>query len=241
MLKKIKSLIYENRQLHKENLLQLKELEWAHVYHDSIRGKEWLGKLPLNIGRWAGNYSFFYVLNRILSDYKPNSILEFGLGESSKFVSAYLENELLKSKHQIIEQDENWHQSFNDRFQLSERSRVAINVLVKKNIDNHDVNSYSGLKEFINQKKFDLYIIDGPFGSKHYSRYDIVELAKGFAKNDEFIIIIDDYQRIGEKETVHELLKLFKEKDITTYWGEYSGNKTVGVLGTKKYKNVKSF
>ena len=35
----------------KENLLQTKELEWAHIYHDSIRGKEWLENLPLNVGR----------------------------------------------------------------------------------------------------------------------------------------------------------------------------------------------
>lgn len=239
MLKKIKLLIYENRQSHKENLLQLKELEWAHVYHDSIRGKEWLGKLPLNIGRWAGNYSFFYVLNRILNDFQPSSILEFGLGESSKFVSAYLENELVKASHLIIEQDNNWYKNFKNRFQLSSRSNVKICPLYKRSILNYEVNSYTGIREVITQN-FDLYIVDGPFGSKHYSRYDIVELAKNFVNDQEFIILIDDYQRVGEKETVHELLKLFKEKEITTYWGEYSGNKSVGVIGTEKYKSVKS-
>ena len=171
--------------------------------------------------------------------YKPKHILEFGLGESSKFVSAFLENELINSKHLIIEQDENWHQSFNDRFQLSLRSKVTICPLYKRKVFNYDVNSYTGIEEIINQK-FDLYIVDGPFGSKHYSRYDIVELAKDFTKNDEFIIIIDDCQRIGEKETAQELLKLFKEKDITIYWKEYSGNKSVGVLVTEKYKSIKS-
>jgi hypothetical protein len=240
MLKRIKSIIRENRQLHKENLLQLKELEWAHVYHDSIKGKDWLENLPLNIGRWAGNYSFFYVLNRILSDFRPKHILEFGLGESSKFVSAFLENELLNSKHQIIEQDLKWHDSFKDKFQLSPRSKVAICPLYKRSILNYEVNSYKGLKEIVKQKS-DLYIVDGPLGSKHYSRYDIVELATTCNKNDEFIIIIDDYQRIGEKETVQELLRLFKEKDITIYFGEYSGNKSVCVLGTKKYKSIQSF
>ena len=239
MLKRIKSIIRENRQMHKEHLLQLKELEWAHVYHDSIRGKEWLENLSLNIGRWAGNYSFFYVLNRILSDFKPEHILEFGLGESSKFVSAFLDNELLNSNHLIIEQDIKWHGSFKDKFQLSPRSKVAICPLYKKNILNYEVNSYEGLKEVV-KKKYDLYIVDGPFGSMHYSRYDIVELATAFTKNDEFIIVIDDYQRIGEKETVQELLRLFKEKDIIIYFGEYSGNKSVCVLGTEKYKNIKS-
>lgn len=238
-LNRLKKLIHENRILHKRNYLQLKELEWAHVYHDSIRGKKWLEKLPLNIGRWAGNYSFFYVLNRILSDYKPESILEFGLGESSKFVSMFLENQLLNSNHHIIEQDGNWYQNFKYNFQLSSRSMVTICPLIKKTVLTHEVNSYDGLKEVIN-RKYDLYIVDGPFGSQHYSRYDIVEVAKKKTFNDEFIILIDDYQRVGEKETVDELMNVFKAKKIQIYRGVYEGNKSVCVLVTEKYKFLQS-
>lgn len=239
MFKRIRFLIRENRKLHKNNLLQLKELEWAHVYHDSIRGKDWLEKTPLNIGRWAGNYAFFYVLNRILNDCKPKRILEFGLGESSKFVSAYLENVLTKSKHLIIEQDINWFKSFKDIFQLSMRSRVVICPLIKKNIHNFEVNCFEDLTNHINQK-YDLYIVDGPFGSKHYSRYDIVTLAKNFDIIDEFIIVIDDFQREGEQETVKELLSVFKGKGLTIYQGIYTGNKSVCVITTEKYKHLKS-
>ena len=47
--------------LQKQNLLLTQELEWAHVFHDSIKGKPWLENLSLNIGRWAGSYSFFYI------------------------------------------------------------------------------------------------------------------------------------------------------------------------------------
>lgn len=246
MLKRIRKVIQENRQLHKvnhrlqkENLLQLKELEWAHIYHDSIRGNDWLENLPLNIGRWAGNYSFFYVLNRILSDFKPNYILEFGLGESSKFVSVFLENVLINSNHLIIEQNLDWHLSFKEKFQLSPRSKVTICPLYQRNVKNQQVNSYAGLKEIINQK-FDLYIVDGPFGSSNFSRYDIVELANDFNKNDEFIIVIDDYQRRGEQETVEDLLVLFQEKEIEIHKGVFEGNKSVCVLATKRYKYLKS-
>lgn len=240
ILKKIKEIIIENRFLHKKNFLQLKELEWAQIYHDSIRGKKWLEVLPLNIGRWAGNYSFFYVLNRILSDYKPTNILEFGLGESSKFISVYLENDLKNSKHLIIEQDEKWYDDFKNLFQLSSRSKVKICALIKTRIKGFQVNSYDKLENEINQK-FDLYVVDGPFGSEHYSRYDIIKIAKEFSKNDEFIIIFDDFQRVGEKETVNELLKILKEKKIVFYEGVYTGNKMVFVIGTEKYKRVKSF
>ena len=129
MINKIKSIIRELRENDKKflsmlhtNETQAKELEWAHIYHDSIRGKTHIENLSLNIGRWAGNYCFFYVLNRILADYKPEKILDLGLGESSKFISTYLDYYLLNSSHTIVEQDENWTAAFKDRFQLSIRS-----------------------------------------------------------------------------------------------------------------------
>ena len=76
MINKIKKVIAENKSSQKEILSYLKEIEWGLLYNDSIRGNPSLQNLSLKIGRWAGNYSFFYVLNRILSDYKPINILE---------------------------------------------------------------------------------------------------------------------------------------------------------------------
>ena len=132
IFKKIKKHLQENKKLHKINNNVLKELDWANVYHDSIRGKQALENLGLNIGRWAGSYPFFYVLNRILNDYKPKNIIEFGLGESSKFISTYVENYLQDSNHFIIEQDEDWKNIFISRFQLTNKSVVKILPIEKK-------------------------------------------------------------------------------------------------------------
>jgi hypothetical protein len=235
MINKIKTLIYENRVNQKKILLQSKELEWAHVYHDSIRGKQWLSDLPLNIGRWAGNYSFFYVLNRILSDYKPNKILELGLGESSKFVSTYLENYLLDSSHTIIEQDENWKNSFETSYKLSSRSKIVHCSLQEKEMKGFKIKVYQGLDEKI-KENFDLYIVDGPHGSERYSRYDIVSLISKLDEKDQFIIIIDDTERQGEKDTVADIKELLKTKNISYYQGDYIGNKCVTLIVSEKYK-----
>lgn len=44
-LQKQSDQIYEqNRKI----ILQGLELEWAHIYHDTIRGKEWLEKLAIS-------------------------------------------------------------------------------------------------------------------------------------------------------------------------------------------------
>ena len=100
-------------------------------------------------------------------------------------------------------------------------------------------NFYDKFNETV-KGKFDLYIVDGPFGSDNYSRYDIVLLTEKLTANDEFIIIIDDYDREGEKQTVDELIKMFNQKNINIHKGIYSGVKSVLILASEKYKYIKS-
>ena len=216
-------------------LLQTIELEWAHIYHDSIRGKKWLEELPLNIGRWAGNYSFFYVLNRILMDYKPKSILDLGLGESSKFISTYIDNFLPDTLHTIVEHNEEWIHVFQEKFGLSKRSTIFFCPLIKAEVKGYKTNSYDGFNDNINQK-FDLYIVDGPFGSERFSRYNIISLIEKFDLNDQFIIMMDDTNRLGEQDTLNDIKKYLDLIGITYYVGEYQGNKNVTIIATDKFK-----
>lgn len=239
MINKIKRLLKENKERQKKIIAQNEELLWASIYHDSIRGKKGIENLSLNIGRWAGNYSFFYVLNRILSDYQPKQIIEFGLGESSKFVSTYLDNYLLDSEHLILEQDANWKSIFENKFELSKRSNIKVLPLVLKKHREFEYNGYENIENIV-KSKFDLYIIDGPFGSPNYSRFDIYALAEKLDAADEFIIIMDDYDRKGEQETTDELLKMFEDKGVITYAAIYKGLKSVKVICTAKYKYVTS-
>lgn len=220
--------------LRKVELLQ-KEVIWANVFHDSIRSKDFMKPLSLNIGRWAGNYSFFYILNRILSDYKPERIIEFGLGESSKLISTYLKHELEDSSHTIIEQDSEWKSHFEKSFQLSKLSKVILCPLIKKEVNGFQVNSYSNLEQNINGK-YNLYVIDGPFGSERFSRYDIVQLVKYLEQSDNFIIIFDDCDRQGEKDTLKVIIEVFEEKGITIHVGNYIGEKTVTIITSKHNK-----
>lgn len=239
MIDRIKRVVQENKERQNKLIAQNDEILWASIFHDSIRGKQWLENLPLNIGRWAGNYSFFYVLNRILNDYKPQSILEFGLGESSKFVSAYLDNYLLNTEHLILEQDEQWKTIFKNNFQLSARSSIEVMPLIKKSHKGFEYNGYEHIDDKITYK-FDLYIIDGPFGSDNFSRFDIYTLIERLNDNDEFIIIIDDYNRQGERQTTEELFQLFKQRNIQIHTAVYNGIKNVRIIGTKKYKYIDS-
>lgn len=235
MISKIKKIISENRFRQEQQILLSKELEWGHIYHDSIRGKKWLENLPLNVGRWAGNYSFFYVLNRILQDFKPKAILDLGLGESSKFISSFLENDLIDSEHTIVEHDENWISEFQNRVTLTNRSNIVYCPIKEIEIKGHKSNSYDGFNEKV-KGKFDLYIVDGPFGSVRYSRYNIISKIEEFDLNDEFIILFDDTNRRGEKDTLEDIINILQRKKFEIFIGYYQGNKSNSVIATKKYR-----
>lgn len=239
MIKRIKKLIADNKIRQQKIISQNDELIWASVFHDSIKGIKGVENLPLNVGRWAGSYPFFYVLNRILQEYQPKKILEFGLGESSKFISTYLQHHLLESEHIIIEHDAKWKLNFQTNFILSSRSIVHELPLIKKNYKEFEYNGYENIENAISNK-FDLYIVDGPFGSPNYSRFDIFVLAEILSDQDDFILIMDDYNRNGEKQTVEELLSLLKSKKINIYTAKYSGVKSLFVIATEKYKYVTS-
>ncbi|OOV18376.1 hypothetical protein [Flavobacterium sp. LM4] len=239
MIKIIKKIVRENRKKQSEILALTQEVLWANIYHDSIRGKEYLEKLSLNIGRWAGNYPFFYLLNRIMHDAKPERILEFGLGESSKFISVCLENNLKRGIHQIIEQSDEWNSDFNSKFKLSSFSDVAVCPIKQKTINGFEVNCYDLLENHIHEK-YDLYLIDGPFGSPRFSRYDVIMLAEKLTASDEFIMIVDDSNRQGEKDTINELCKLFKNKNIKIYQQVFHGEKQTWIVTTQKYRFLTS-
>lgn len=238
-LKKLKAFFYKQNKIQEEIKNQTLELEWAHIYHDSIRGKDFLEKLPLNIGRWAGNYAFFYILNRILTEYKPLKIIEFGLGESSKMISSYVKNELIDTKHLVIEQNQDWLNHFKTRFTLAENTEVRIHPQKTIKQEGSEINVYTNLDQYY-KNKYDLYVIDGPIGSESNSRIDILEFVKNADSSDQFIIILDDCHRPGEYQTLVEIGNTLTNKGIEYASNTFRGNKIVGVIATEKYKWITS-
>ena len=238
MIKKSKAIIRQLIKNQDEIILQNKELEWAHVFHDSIKENCEIEKLGLNIGRWAGNYAFFYVLNRILSDFKPLRILELGLGESTKLISTYLIHYLTNSYHLIIEHDDEWIESFRSRFNLASNSEIKKCEIDRINVNSNEVLIYKDFNKII-QENFDLYIIDGPFGSDRFSRYNIISLVERFGTN-EFIILFDDSHRTGEQDTINTIMELLNNKKINFYSASYSGLKSVTVIASEKFKYTTS-
>ena len=237
IIKKLKNILNEFRKRLDENHKSLNEIEWANIYHDSIRDNEELQKLSLKIGRWAGNYSFFFIMHRILKDFQPKKIVEFGLGESSKFISTYNRSIGNIYEHVVVEQDDNWTTIFNSSFP-NENITIQHHLLQKKTVKGYQYNGYKNIENVPTDADF--YLIDGPFGSPHYSRYDIIHVLEEIELDHEFIFVLDDYDRKGEQETTESIINMFIEKGKQVYYKKIGGRKSQFVLVTEKYKYVLS-
>ncbi len=239
--KKFKQLFVEIRET-KETLdfhgKKLDEIYWSSVFNSSIAGSKWLINTSFNPGRWAAGYPMLYILFRIYNDIHPKNILEFGLGESTKLAyqyHSYFPNSTLK----IIEQDEKWLQFFSNEI-YDVISNTSILEIEKIKIQGQEVFQYQALIASLPKQKYDLIIIDGPWGSEHYSRYQIIDLLEEDLIASQFIIIMDDYERAGEKQTIAKLKESFNKKGIQYEETIYSGIKETYLICSKNYKFLTS-
>lgn len=95
-------------------------------------------------------------------------------------------------------------------------------------------------KKVVAGKKFDLILIDSPFGdqkkrfSKFYSRIDILDYLPQ-CLCDNFAIVIDDYNRKGEQNLVYEVEKSLSDANIEFMKGTYAGETVLCVIASKEW------
>lgn len=215
------------------------EILMAHVFSDSIRDVSWIQNRSFSPHGSAANYSFLYILFRILDDFNPSSIIEFGMGQSTKLTSQYAAYKNTKSRLRIVENDLNWIEIFKKFIPDVENIKI-LNVPVEERIFKmHKTTGYKDLKSVLGDDKFDLVIVDGPLGRSHFSRISVLDL---LSKNlsDTFVILLDDCDRIGEQETVEEIKKTLDKNKIEYGIAYYSGTKDQIIIYSKKLNFLKS-
>lgn len=252
MLNKLKS-VFQRINITNSKILQLeqkqdkiellvKENYWANVFNSAVRGCSWFDGIQLNVGRWAGNYTLFYILFRILNEIKPPNVLELGLGETTKMIQAYKRLHNLEGTCISIEQNQEWI-DFRLQKDISKDFIKLIHVpAINLNVYGVSTLIYEGLNRRLSalDLTFNLILVDGPWGSTSYSRYNIVELIEDDLLHDDYIIIVDDYNRNGEQQTVTEIKSKLLSKEKKFIFGEYAGEKTVAIIASEKYKYLQS-
>lgn len=229
-----------------EELSRTKEINYALIFNDTISESNWLKKRNFSLNNSASNYSFMYTLFRILDEVNPKNILELGLGQTSRMTTQYA-GSFPDSSLMIVDGDQVWIDSFCEKLEIGENVEVfQCDTEMFTHNDTENLR-FANLDEIVGNKKFDLIIIDGPQGfifnpDYHlfdYSRSNIWNLIDNLA--DDFVIIIDDFERQGEKNTMSHLQKLLDERNIEWYKFKSTGTKEQYVICTEQYRFISWF
>ncbi|MEE1362425.1 MAG: hypothetical protein U0K23_07580 [Selenomonadaceae bacterium] len=195
---------------------------WGQIYNSTILDSEWLINKSISPGRWAVGYEFLYVLYRVLDEVKPNSILELGLGQSSKLTTQYAIKDGVQ--HDIVEHDMEWVSFFTSSWKyFSNNTLVNVCPLKEAVHNNQKYLRYDNFDKVVDEKKYNLIIVDGPFGGDfEASRRDILSHIPDILDKD-FVVLFDDCGRPGERNTVQDFINMLNNIGIENYNGVYNG------------------
>lgn len=205
---------------------------WRNIFVDTVQGMEWYKVNSLSLGRWAIGYQYAYVLCRVLNAIKPKYILECGLGQSSKIINSYSEY-YDDVKVDIVEHDKEWIDFWKLENKCSRNMSIHLRELQEMNYCEDSCYGYGDFESVVYDKKYSLISIDGPWGGEFISRIDILNHLPQIL-NEEFVILIDDYNRIGEKVLVQQITDKLNKCGINAIKGSYTGEKDVAVIVSSK-------
>ena len=225
--KKIAQIQKEFQELRSLANMQFKELNFADLLHDTIIESGWLHDKSFSLHGWAANYSFIYMLYRILDNTKPQNILEMGMGQTSRLTSQYVTYCNPDAMLDIIENDAGWIATYQPQLAQNEHIKVHQRDLEFFTYDRNECRKYKDLNEVVSNTKYDLIIIDGPWGSlQNLPRSNVLDLIKNHNLANDFIIIFDDTERSGEQNTVAQTIKLLQEQNTEHFVFKRNGIKT---------------
>lgn len=202
------------------------EAYWANVYRDTIIDSKWLKNKTVSAGRWAVSYYLLYVLYRILNEVKPKNILECGLGQSSRLMVQYAEAN--NADLIICENSEKWIEFFKKQYPVARNYVHVLDTYMTNVVPQFLSRTYLGFNKLIGDKKFNLVLIDGPEGSEHFSRPNILDLVDNL--DSSFVVLLDDMNRIGECETWDMFKKKLDERGVIYREQIFASEKRFGMI-----------
>lgn len=210
------------RELQYQNKL-LNEIYKAHIFESTIVNSIWLRNPSFSPGQWAVDYAFLYTLYRVLNNIQPARIVEFGLGQTTVMINHYCI--YTKATAYIFEHDLNWIEFFRKGSDLCPTCEIKLSKIQNTDYKGFKTSRYDLEIDKTVGGNIELIISDGPIGSPRYSRIQILDLLPDSINKENFCILFDDYQRIGEKDTSEEVMKILANANIKFEHKVYSGFK----------------
>lgn len=210
------------------------EATWAAIFNNSIADSTWLKNKTFSPGRWAVGYPALYVMYRVLNEFRPKHILELGLGQSTRMIAQYVSANP-NVEHYVVEHDPEWISFFKNDFELSDRTEIVqLKLDYASCLNKEKIRVFSGFKKFFSEKQFDFVFIDAPLGAdmKELSRIDVLSILPECLK-ESFVMVIDDSDRQGEKNTIREIENVLRKHSVEYYVGAYRGIKEITLFASK--------
>lgn len=178
------------------------ELHYLAIF-DAAVARSGLEVPPLfPVGR-AANSSLLYLIFRLLGDFPRLGVLELGAGQSSILLAA-LHRAGLAIAVTTLEHDQDWATSIG--------SKVGHEVLVAPLRQESVLGVMTETYDTDLATRFDCIIVDGPVGTPQQSRWGTLKLLQQNLAT-EFIVIFDDAERPGERDTIARFLELHPEAE----------------------------
>ncbi len=202
-----------------------RETFWAEVFNSSIAECDWLRGVSFSPAGWAAGYQFLYVLYRILEEKRPKTILDIGLGQTSKMIARYAACNP-DVRHIVVEESEQWMKFFGTRNQLPKNTEfIRLDYAMTEVLGaSSPVRVYNGFKRALEGLKFDLVLVDAPFAGdmKELARVDVLDIIPdGIA--DSYAILVDDTNRNAELRMLGMLVDKLQKNGRSASAAKYSG------------------
>ena len=171
------------------------ELFYQQVF-DSAAARSGLAVPPLYPVGSAANAGLLYAIFRLAEEFPGLDWLELGAGQSTLLLDA-LARAGRVSAALTLEHDAQWAGRSGAR--VSHEVRVA--PLRQADIFGLAAQTY----DFEPQRRFDVALVDGPIGTPRRSRWGALKILEA-GLGDEFIVVFDDAERPGERDTIARFL-----------------------------------
>ena len=144
----------------------------------------------------AANHSLLYLILRIGIEFRPNSVLDIGAGQSSLLWSM-LRRRGLVGDVLTLEDDADW----GARIAAQVNHPVLVTPLQQRSIERKSTMTYDWDAAF-KDRSFDVIVCDGPRGLPRHSRCGVLSVLGEDRLREDFALILDDAERPGEQDTI---------------------------------------
>ncbi|GAT32678.1 methyltransferase domain-containing protein [Terrimicrobium sacchariphilum] len=206
------------------------ELIYQRNYFELCNQAEWLKRTPLSSPRGGtASYTLLYIILSILNDKCCSNILELGAGKSTQLFASYVEH--TNQSLTTVDHDAYWLEEI-----AKTSSKIKTVHAPLQGLENHHASQWYAIEGF--SQKYDFVLIDGPPASNRKTKYDRLGITRFIPSilNEDFVILIDDASRAGERLLSKEIENTLGGHRIKFRKATFNGASSVILLASPRFE-----